>query len=149
MASCLPDHTSLERLRKDARRLQRAVAAGDAHALELVRRLHPKTDVPAFRLADAQLTVARAYGLSGWPALVRYLDVAAGLSPVRWRDFALGTFLGTLPSIAVPTAFAAGLARGADGAHTEALLWLVAGGAGVLWMALLTRRFARASPPAA
>ena len=77
------------------------------------------------------------------------VNVAAGLSPVRWRDFALGTFLGTLPSIAVPTAFAAGLARGAEGAHTEALLWLVAGGAGVLGMALLTRRLAPRTPPPA
>ena len=29
---------------------------------------------------DAQLTVARGYGFTGWPALAHYLQVAAGLS---------------------------------------------------------------------
>lgn len=77
------------------------------------------------------------------------VNVAAGLSPLAWRHFALGSFLGTLPSIAVPTAFAAALARGAEGAHGEALLWLVAGGAGVVLLALLTRRLSPPPPPPA
>ncbi len=90
MASSLPDHPSLERIRKDARRLQRAVASGVDHGLELVRRHHPKAsaalaDLTAFRLADAQLTVARAYGFTGWPALVRYLGAASALSVTPGR----------------------------------------------------------------
>lgn len=68
------------------------------------------------------------------------VNVAAALSPLRWRDFALGTLVGTLPIIAVHTAFAAGLAQGAHGA---ALGWLLAGGVGVALLALLSLRLAR------
>jgi hypothetical protein len=82
MASTLPNNPSLERLRRDARTLQRGVAATDGGALEMVRQHHPRADVAldAFALHDAQLTVARGYGFSGWPALVRYLEFAADLT---------------------------------------------------------------------
>jgi hypothetical protein len=64
MASTLPNNPSLDRIRADARRLQRELsAAGDRFALH-----------------DAQLTVARGYGFTGWPALVHYLKTAADLS---------------------------------------------------------------------
>lgn len=86
MASTLPNNPSLDRIREDARRLQRAVTATDRQALETVHRYHPRPDVAlaaardGFALHDAQLTVARGYGFTGWPALVHYLQVAAGLS---------------------------------------------------------------------
>ena len=86
MASTLPNNPSLDRLRDDARRLQRGVTATDRQALEIVRRDHPRPDVALagapdrFALHDAQLTVARGYGFTGWPALVHYLEVAADLS---------------------------------------------------------------------
>ena len=86
MASTLPNNPSLERLRDDARRLQRGIAAADQQALEIVRRHHPRPDVALavapdrFALHDAQLAVARGFGFTGWPALVRYLDLAADLS---------------------------------------------------------------------
>ena len=38
MASTLPNNPSLDRLRDDARRLQRGITATDRQALELVRR---------------------------------------------------------------------------------------------------------------
>lgn len=57
MASSLPDNPSLSDLRDEALELQRR--ASDA---------------------DAQSTIARRYGFSGWPALVHFLDVAARLS---------------------------------------------------------------------
>ncbi len=87
MASSLPDRPSLDRLRRDARRLQRAVEAGDDHAVQLVGRHHPAgarvlAEPAAFRLHDAQLTVARAHGFSGWPALVHYVEIAAPLTRV-------------------------------------------------------------------
>lgn len=86
MASCLPNNPSLDRLRDDARRLQRGILAGRSEATDLVHAHHPKpsaalTDAPErFALHDAQLTVARSYGFSGWPALVHYLEIAADLS---------------------------------------------------------------------
>ena len=94
MASALPDNPSLPRLRDDARSLQRLVRAGDADAVASVRRHHPRPEraLDGFALHDAQLTVARRYGFSGWPALVRYLDTAATLSvdPSRVDEGALG-----------------------------------------------------------
>jgi ankyrin repeat protein len=93
MASTLPNNPSLERLRRDARTLQRGVAAADGDALEVVRRHHPRADgaLDAFALHDAQLTVARRYGFSGWPTLVRYLELAADLTvdPGRVEEDAL------------------------------------------------------------
>lgn len=59
MASRLPSNPSIEHLRDEARRLQRA------------------NRIP---LHQAQLTVARAYGFSSWPRLVHYLRDAAELS---------------------------------------------------------------------
>jgi hypothetical protein len=86
MASTLPNNPSLDRLRESARRLQRGVTASNPQALDLVRRYHPRPeialgDVPdRFALHNAQLTVARRYGFSGWPALVRYLALAGDIS---------------------------------------------------------------------
>lgn len=59
MASRLPTNPSLDKLRDEARGLQRA------------------NHVP---LHQAQFTVARHYGFTGWPALVHYLREAAALS---------------------------------------------------------------------
>lgn len=59
MASRLPSNPSIDHLRDEARRLQRA------------------NRIP---LHEAQLTVARSYGFSSWPRLVHYLRDAAGLS---------------------------------------------------------------------
>ncbi|EHB56460.1 ankyrin [Mycolicibacterium rhodesiae JS60] len=84
MASTLPDNPSLERLRSDARTLQRGVTSNDRGAVEMIRRYHPRPDIALeyerFRLHDAQLVVARSYGFSGWPALVGYLAIAAELA---------------------------------------------------------------------
>lgn len=86
MASTLPDNPSIDRLRSDARRLQRGVDANDPDVLETVRQHHPRPDLALtsapsrFALHDAQLTVARSYGFTGWPTLVHYLQIAADLS---------------------------------------------------------------------
>lgn len=83
MASCLPDNPSIDRIRADARRLQRAVRVNDPAAIALLQRWHPHPTSVAtadFPLNAAQLTVARRYGFAGWPALVHYLQLAADLS---------------------------------------------------------------------
>ncbi|MCV7065532.1 hypothetical protein H7H51_07115 [Mycolicibacterium farcinogenes] len=59
MASCLPSNPSIERLRKEARKRQRA---------------------NRIQLHEAQFAVARDYGFSSWPKLVHYLRDAAELS---------------------------------------------------------------------
>lgn len=89
MASSLPDHPSLDRLRSDARTLQRQARGGDDSALALVRRHHPAPDAAAaqgFPLHAAQLTVARGYGFRSWPALVDYLETAAELTRDPLQD---------------------------------------------------------------
>ena len=82
MATSLPNNPSLERFRRDARRLQRAVRVGVPHAVRLVERYHPD-GMPvarsAFTLTDAQLVVARGYGFASWPRLKHYLEVASEL----------------------------------------------------------------------
>ncbi|MHC9297429.1 ankyrin repeat domain-containing protein [Mycobacterium sp. LTG2003] len=84
MASTLPNNPSLDRLRDESRKLQRGVIAGDPSATELVHRHHPRPDIAVakdrFPLHDAQLTVARAYGFTGWPALVHYLEITGEIS---------------------------------------------------------------------
>lgn len=83
MASSLPDSPSLDRLKADARRLQRAARTGDVEALALYRRWHPKPEAAQaqhFPLHSAQLTIARRYGFTGWPALVGYLELALDFS---------------------------------------------------------------------
>jgi hypothetical protein len=82
MATSLPNNPSLERFRRDARRLQRAVQVGVPHAVRLVERYHPDGMAVArsvFTLTDAQLVVARGYGFASWPKLKHYLDVASEL----------------------------------------------------------------------
>jgi uncharacterized membrane protein YdjX (TVP38/TMEM64 family) len=75
--------------------------------------------------------VSRTHGLLG-VVLIRFLPIPAmavaaglGVSPVRWRDFALGSFVGASPYIVVYTYFAAALVEGAAGAEREAQ-WRVA-----------------------
>jgi hypothetical protein len=65
MASTLPDNPSLDRLRADARRLQRGVTSADPEVLETVRHNHPRPEIALasapqrFALHHAQLVLAR------------------------------------------------------------------------------------------
>jgi hypothetical protein len=61
----LPDRPSLESLRKQAKKLARDVANGDANAIERVREQLPNTDLPLTQ-RNAQLVIAREYGFAGW-----------------------------------------------------------------------------------
>ena len=78
----LPENASLEHLRKQAKLVRQLVTSGDEGALGLLREFHPRfADVspsapPAgFKLADAQLTVARLYGIPSWARLREHLGL--------------------------------------------------------------------------
>ena len=70
----LPERSSLEQLRKEAKDLLRAARAGDAGALARIasaRRTNPGARVI---LAHAQLAIAREYGFPSWPRLARHVE---------------------------------------------------------------------------
>src|ERR1700712_5312982 len=86
MAPTLPNNPSLDRFRRDARRLQRAVrdsaADGPDEARALLSRPHPggTPSAPAeFALTAAQHVVAKTVGFSSWPRLQAYLRTAGQL----------------------------------------------------------------------
>ena len=85
----LPENPNAEQARKNAKALRDLVRAGDEGAIRLVREHHPRLGAlraedrdatSGFRLADAQLTLARHHGFPSWPRLVAYIDLVDGLS---------------------------------------------------------------------
>ena len=64
----LPARPSLESLRKQAKKLARDIAAGDAAAIARVRAHLPNVDLPLTQ-RNAQLVIAREYGYVGWQDL--------------------------------------------------------------------------------
>jgi hypothetical protein len=73
----LPARPSLESLRKQAKKLARDVAAGDAAAIARARAHIPSADVPLTQ-RDAQLVVAREYGYAGWNDLTEEVNKRTG-----------------------------------------------------------------------
>jgi hypothetical protein len=72
----LPSHPSLEQQKRQAKELLRRLRAGDAGALERIRRHLP--DKPALTLADAQFVLAREYRLRSWAELRAHVQQATG-----------------------------------------------------------------------
>jgi hypothetical protein len=64
----LPARPSLESLRKQAKKLARDIAAGDAGAIARARMQLPNVDLPLSQ-RNAQLVLAREYGFAGWQDL--------------------------------------------------------------------------------
>jgi hypothetical protein len=64
----LPARPSLESLRKQAKKLARDIAAGDAGAIARARAQLPNVDLPLTQ-RNAQLVIAREYGYAGWQDL--------------------------------------------------------------------------------
>jgi hypothetical protein len=64
----LPARPSLDSLRKQAKKLARAIAAGDAGAIARARLQLPLVDLPLTQ-RNAQLVIAREYGYAGWQDL--------------------------------------------------------------------------------
>ena len=73
----LPERPSLESLRKQAKRLARDVAAGDAAALTRVRAQLPNLRLPLTQ-RNAQLVIAREYGFAGWHELLAEVSQRLG-----------------------------------------------------------------------
>jgi hypothetical protein len=81
-SASLPARPSLESLRKQAKKLAREVAAGDAAAIARVRIRLPGFEPPLTQ-RNAQLVIAREYGFAGWSELTA--DVAKRLgSGLEW-----------------------------------------------------------------
>lgn len=75
-----PDLSQLERQAED---LLGALRRGEPGALAELGRNHPEPpDLGAARLADAQLALARSFGLPSWPRLV----LACRMTDAIWRD---------------------------------------------------------------
>jgi ankyrin repeat protein len=71
----LPRQPDLEHLKAEAKALLAQARAGDRGALARINRLHPHgSELRLLELADAQLTIARAYGFPSWPSLRTYVQ---------------------------------------------------------------------------
>ncbi len=75
--SKLPARPSLESLRKQAKKLARDIAAGDADAIARARAQLPQAELPLSQ-RDAQLVLAREYGFPGWKDLVKEVKQRLG-----------------------------------------------------------------------
>src|SRR5262245_25384972 len=73
----LPERPSLESLRKQAKKLARDTAAGDANAIARARAHLPAVDLPLTQRI-AQLVIAREYGYAGWQDLTAEVSKRLG-----------------------------------------------------------------------
>jgi hypothetical protein len=83
MPATLPNNPDIEQLKRHAKSLRDLVRSGAEGAVDLVRTQHPRAatlDLGAFRLADAQLTLARHYGFTSWPRLRAYVAMVNDLT---------------------------------------------------------------------
>src|SRR6185436_11498666 len=78
----LPARPSLESLRKQAKKLARDIAAGDAAAIARARVHLPRVDLPLTQ-RNAQLVIAREYGYAGWQDLTAEVSKCLGNS-LEW-----------------------------------------------------------------
>jgi ankyrin repeat protein len=70
----VPHDVTLDQLKKQARRLLRALHDGDDDAAAQLTEQHPRrVEAPAAKLTDAQLVLARTYGFDSWPKLRRHV----------------------------------------------------------------------------
>ncbi|HSK76111.1 MAG TPA: ankyrin repeat domain-containing protein [Thermoanaerobaculia bacterium] len=78
-----PVRPDLDQLKHQAKDLLRAIRRGDPFAIGELEKHHPERVEPGeAKLADAQLTLARSYGLPSWPRLV----LACRMTDAIWRD---------------------------------------------------------------
>src|SRR5690242_10674018 len=75
--SALPARPSLDSLRKQAKKLARGIAAGDATDIARARAQLPRAELPLSQ-RDAQLVLAREYGYPGWQDLLKEVKLRLG-----------------------------------------------------------------------
>ena len=75
--SRFPARPSLDSLRKQAKKLARGIAAGNAGAIARARAQLPKAEPPLSQ-RDVQLVLAREYGFPGWKDLVKEVEQRLG-----------------------------------------------------------------------
>src|SRR6478672_8585024 len=80
----LPDRPSLESLRKQAKKLARDIAAGDAPAIARARAQLPSAGLPLTQ-RNAQLVIAREYGFAGWQDLTAEVSKRVG-NGLEWAS---------------------------------------------------------------
>ncbi len=79
----LPVRPNLDQLKHQAKDLLRDMQQGDPNAATELRKHHPERIQPdGAKLANAQLALARSYGLPSWPRLV----LACRMTDAIWRD---------------------------------------------------------------
>lgn len=77
------EHPDLEQLKRQAKKLLRGFAGGEADATTEVNAHYRTADASKFALHDAQLVIARSYGFESWPKLKAYVD---GVTVKRMAD---------------------------------------------------------------
>lgn len=78
-----PVRPNLDQLKHQAKDFLRDIQRGDLSATAELQKHHPKQLEPSdAKLADAQLALARSYGIASWPRLV----LACRLIDAIWRD---------------------------------------------------------------
>ena len=70
----LRDEPDLAQLKRQAKELLQAFAAGAADAVAEVNAHYRGADPATFALHDAQLVLARAHGFESWPKLKAFVD---------------------------------------------------------------------------
>lgn len=127
----LPAKASLSQLRARAKDLRKAVGKRRPDALERVRRHHPTYDGNAagFTLRDAQLTIAREYGLASWPELMEKVatELVEGRELHRYFGVELNNETWDLLDEIDGTSPLADQERLLYGAYAACLHWLEAG----------------------
>jgi len=79
----LPVRPNLEQLQRQAKEFLHNIHTGDANVIAELHEHHPEpTEPSAAKLADAQLVLARSYGVSSWTRLVQAVQLAEAI----WRD---------------------------------------------------------------
>jgi hypothetical protein len=79
----LPVRPDLDQLKHQAKDLLRDIRRGESSAAAELQDLHPERIEPtSAKLADAQLVLARSYGIASWPRLVHACRVIDAI----WRD---------------------------------------------------------------